>query len=313
MVFDRSNGINRGFVATLVVLAIVAASLFFLIRDLSMVDSAYSHAATDASVEYERNTQAYIKETCFTPSGLKEPDCAAKAYEAEREGQRKEQDLAAQNITAWWTKVMGIAAMIGMALSAVGVWLVKKTFDATRRSNEIASDTTEAENRAWIKVTPRLSRVHVWNEAIQIQNLEIKIENVGDSVARQVRCWASLHIKPSGDAFRINFDDLPEPQFFVSDLLLNIWPHEPKEIIRAAHGIGPETSGYVGRDFEIYLKVVAEYKTVFHPHRDRITELIVRLIDLRGGPFNQGHIPQDGAMLYNINERPDGSGGGRIT
>ena len=133
----------RSIVTTLAGLAIVGAALWALIADLSSVDSAYSHAAADASVEYERNAQADIKESCFSPSGLRKVDCAAKAREAAREGQRKEQDLAAQNITAWWTKVMGIAALIGMALSAVGVWFVKRTLDATL---EAVKDTGKATN-----------------------------------------------------------------------------------------------------------------------------------------------------------------------
>ena len=138
----------RSIVTTLAGLAIVASALWALVSDLSSVDSAYRHSASDASVEYQRNAQAYIKETCFTPAGLGKPDCAPQAREAAREGQRKEQDLAAQNITAWWTKVMGIAALMGMALSAVGVWLVKTTFDETREANSIARDA----QRAWITI-----------------------------------------------------------------------------------------------------------------------------------------------------------------
>jgi hypothetical protein len=146
------SGSYRNIIATIAGLAVVASALFLLIRDLSAVDSAYSHSAADASVEYQSDARAYIKERCFTPTGITEMDCAAKAEEAAREGQRKEQDLAAQNITAWWTKVMGIAALIGMALSAVGVWLVKTTFDETRKANSISRESVYRQLRAYVTI-----------------------------------------------------------------------------------------------------------------------------------------------------------------
>ena len=137
----------RNIIATVAGLAIVASAIFLLIRDLSTVDSAYRHSAANASIKYQADANSNIKERCLSATAFAEEDCTAKAYEAAREGQRKEQDLAAQNITAWWTKIMGIAALIGMALSAVGVWLVKTTFDETRKANEIAKMAIEIENR----------------------------------------------------------------------------------------------------------------------------------------------------------------------
>jgi hypothetical protein len=152
---------HRRIVITVAGLAFVASALFLLVRDLSAVDSAYSHAATDAAVKYQRDAHAYIKERCFAPPGLGEIDCASKADEAAREGQRKEQDLAAQNITAWWTKVMGIAALIGMALSAIGVWLVKTTFDESQRANDIAATASAAEYEPRLRFhSPRLRFGH---------------------------------------------------------------------------------------------------------------------------------------------------------
>ena len=198
MVFDRSNGIYRSVIAAIAGLAIVAA-LFFLIRDLSTVDSAYRNSAADASVKYQSDTSAYIKKRCFTPTGLREEDCAAKAREAEREGQRKEQDLAAQNITAWWTKVMGIAALIGMTLSAVGVWLVKTTFDETRKATKTAQISSEAyiwNERAWLEFVdwPKATG-NVRTTPIDAFPM-VAIGNRGKSVAKIVR--ATAHETDSG-------------------------------------------------------------------------------------------------------------------
>lgn len=167
----------RSAIATLAGLAIVAISLFFLISDLSTVDSAYRHSAADASIKYKGDADAYVKERCVTSAGLREDDCAPKADEAAREGQRKEQDLAAQNITAWWTKVMGVAALIGMALSAVGVWLVKTTFDETRKANEIAAKFQRA------VIVPKLNIV---DSSERTYVCSVEAENVGASPAVDV-------------------------------------------------------------------------------------------------------------------------------
>jgi hypothetical protein len=194
MVFNRSNGIYRSVFVTIAGLAIVAAFMFFLVKDLSTVDSSYSHTAADAAIKYERDAKAYIKERCFTTPGLAEKDCASKAEETAREGQRKEQDLAAQNITAWWTKVMGIAALIGMALSAIGVWLVKTTFDETRKATKSAQINSEAyiwNERAWIEFTdwPK-STVNISSAPIDAIPM-VTIYNSGKSVAKIVRATAN--------------------------------------------------------------------------------------------------------------------------
>ena len=184
----------RSIIATVAGLAVLATLLFFLIRDLSSVDSAYSHTAADASVEYQGDASAYIEKRCFSPTGLREEDCAAKAREAAREGQRKEQDLAAQNITAWWTKVMGIAALIGMALSAVGVWLVKTTFNETRKANDIAAK----HQRAWVQVHLKV----IDHESADHHSVAVEVENIGASVATNVTAeygvYAEIPASPLG-------------------------------------------------------------------------------------------------------------------
>jgi hypothetical protein len=190
---------HRRIVITVAGLAFVASALFLLVRDLSTVDSAYSHAATDAAVKYQRDAHAYIKERCFAPPGLGEIDCASKADEAAREGQRKEQDLAAQNITAWWTKVMGIAALIGMALSAIGVWLVKTTFDETRKANDLA----KLHQRARVQVNLEVGDL---KQGFLI--LALRGENIGGSVALDASVQFSMSECPMNP-----FTPLPDASF----------------------------------------------------------------------------------------------------
>jgi hypothetical protein len=66
------------------------------------------------------------------------PDCINQAYEAAREGQRKEYDLEAQLVTSAWTRAMGIAAIYGTAFGVIGVGLVWLTFWEARSQTRVA-------------------------------------------------------------------------------------------------------------------------------------------------------------------------------
>jgi hypothetical protein len=120
--------------------------------DLSSVSDSYEHSAADASTHYAENAEKLIGYACRPLTAAEKQKCIDQAEQFARENQRIEQDLAAQKVTAWWTKIMGIAALIGMGLSAVGVWLVKTTFDETRKSNAIAQRALLIENRPWLVV-----------------------------------------------------------------------------------------------------------------------------------------------------------------
>lgn len=92
-------------------------------------------AANKAHIERD-NAEYAIKWVCSSPSA--EKDCVAKTRQTQNENTRNAEDLGAQKLSAWWAQVMAVAALIGMGLSAVGVWLVKTTFDEARKSNRIA-------------------------------------------------------------------------------------------------------------------------------------------------------------------------------
>jgi hypothetical protein len=80
---------------------------------------------------------------------------------------------------------MAAAAVIGIALSAVGVWLVKTTFDETRKANEIASKSI----RPWIIVESfNLKRLLVHNiinkdGTFALLEAEIGVRNIGKAPA----------------------------------------------------------------------------------------------------------------------------------
>jgi hypothetical protein len=68
--------------------------------------------------------------------------------------------LAAQKITAWWTKVMGIAAMIGMALSTATVLLIWTTFRETKRAADAAADANSMTRQAF-EESERVNHPHL--------------------------------------------------------------------------------------------------------------------------------------------------------
>lgn len=54
------------------------------------------------------------------------------------------EDLHAQRIMAWWTRIMGIAAVIGIFLGGISIWLIWRTWDATREAAKISLQTYQA-------------------------------------------------------------------------------------------------------------------------------------------------------------------------
>jgi hypothetical protein len=181
--------------------------------DLSSVSDSYEHSAADASTHYAENAEKLIGYACRPLTAAEKQKCIDQAEQFARENQRIEQDLAAQKVTAWWTKIMGIAALIGMGLSAVGVWLVKTTFDETRKSNAIAQRALLIENRPWLVVKSiNTASVDVVSTRTA-DNVEIGIcvrfeyvfENIGKIPASHF--FFELVTKPSGqDGFEQIYD-----------------------------------------------------------------------------------------------------------
>lgn len=138
------SGSNRNNIAAIGLIATLALSGLMLLID----------SANDAQSRHEESAQRYAKnyadnatkelERCVTLAPESRSQCESDANEARRKGERDEYDLEAQRITATWTQHMGIAAIIGMAVSIVGVVLVWTTFREAQRSAQISLDNLEA-------------------------------------------------------------------------------------------------------------------------------------------------------------------------
>ena len=142
----------------------------------------YERQANDKSREYAKYTRDKVAEACVGIPRLEKVKCLNEAIDAQREYETNQQDLATQKTSALWACIMGAAAVFGMALSAVGVWLVKITFDETRKANEIARDIGGQQVRAYVHIGN--SVVKLWGNVLLV---EIILQNTGQSPAYAVR------------------------------------------------------------------------------------------------------------------------------
>ena len=172
---------NWSIIATLIGLATV----YWLVGDLASVSRQIQSEATDRSHEYGKDADSYVERRCEGLAATASEDCTRQTDQAARENQRVELDIAAQRMTAWWTQVMGVAALMGMALSAIGVWLVWTTFRETKAANEIAKEG----QRAWLyieSIEARQYGVIVTGKLQIFTNVTLRIKNSGLSSAVNV-------------------------------------------------------------------------------------------------------------------------------
>lgn len=113
----------------------------------------YEQQAKDKISEYTEYTREKIAQACAASDKIENIKCVNEAFAAKRAFEYNQSDLVAQRQSALWAYIMAAAAVFGIALSAVGVWLVKTTFDETRKANEIAKDTARKQLRPFVYVT----------------------------------------------------------------------------------------------------------------------------------------------------------------
>ena len=106
--------------------------------------SKYQYEAESGHADYTRRATEVIPKGCLAHAArsVEKSNCIKKAVSEYRlkvrDNDREYRDLVAQQTSALWTGIMGIAALIGIALSALGVALVWTTFQETKRTNLIA-------------------------------------------------------------------------------------------------------------------------------------------------------------------------------
>lgn len=143
---DRNNKPKTGLKQSAIVAAIFVA-LFTAWGIWYQLD--YHQQAADKSAQYERWAKHEIKAGCPSLGEITKAQCNYQAKHTAHENKRDEYDLYAQRTSALWAGIMAVAALVGIGLSGVGIYLVKTTWDATKESNDISrSAATDAANDA---------------------------------------------------------------------------------------------------------------------------------------------------------------------
>jgi len=176
---------------------------------------AYEGATRNANY-YAKAAQNNVRSKCAGLSGQRRIDCAQPIEDTARQNQREEYDLYAQKTMALWTAPIGWMAVLGVALSGVGVYLIWVTFQETRNANDIA----------------RLEMARAQKEALDARNAYldaeraiIEIEHVKlcpGSLMRKDRYFLVMSISNKGKSnatqFQIFYKISSEPIFSTSGI-----------------------------------------------------------------------------------------------
>jgi hypothetical protein len=161
-------------------LPIAILSLGFIAWGLSE-SAKYQGEANNHARQYAEHARDKVEQSCVGSAPLKKRECINEAREKQRAGERDEQDLVAQRQSALWAYIMGAAAVIGMGLSAVGVYLVWTTFAETRESNNIAKRTAADQLRPYVYITDEFMELDSGCAKIKLH-----LRNFGQTPAKNV-------------------------------------------------------------------------------------------------------------------------------
>ena len=147
---SRSDRDNRA--ATRLIGAAIVAALGVAMYCAMFYSAGYGSGYNErqAHIEakhYASDTPQQIERECGAKAGEATRECIAKIIDAERESQRSESDLAAQWKAADWVMWAGIIAGAQLIATALGLYFVKRTLDATLEAVEDTGKATVAMER----------------------------------------------------------------------------------------------------------------------------------------------------------------------
>lgn len=148
-----------------------------------VVERTHYHNAARNAASYARDAHNQTAAECRVP--VTYPSCAREIEQARRANQRDEYDLYAQKVMALWTAIMGAMAVVGIALSGVGVYLIWHTWDATQEAANSSRKTLRAyiaKERAILKI--RLADWVVDDRLSSPNCFVARLRNLGESLAQ---------------------------------------------------------------------------------------------------------------------------------
>lgn len=187
---NRLRNYLLGFLAGLTLASLVGYSFW---SSAVKLDDQIALQAQKEAAQY--TDPAYIDVECDAAAvpASGQSNCIAAEQEAANDAQRNSYDLEAQQTVAVWTRVMGKAAIVGMGVGILGLFLIFVTFwetrkaaDAGRESNTISKGLQRA----------RIVPFAIWELDRKHQSrIVFSCENVGLSPAINLRCALTVELE----------------------------------------------------------------------------------------------------------------------
>lgn len=189
---DRLRNYTVGFLAGLALAILVGLSLW---RGASDLENQITLQAQKEAAQYADPARISVECKASSVAAPAQQDCISPESEAASEAERNTYDLEAQQTVAVWTRVMGKAAIIGMGVGIIGLFLIFTTFWETRKAAQTSRDTYEAfialESPL---IAPKITLDHVQGKS----HFGIKIEatNLGKTSCVVEKIYVSWTDKP---------------------------------------------------------------------------------------------------------------------
>lgn len=117
---------------------------YSLWTDATALEDQIGLQTEEQAAQYTDPTRIAVECETAIVAASGEEQCIDSENEAANEAERSVYDLEAQQLMANWTRVMGKAAIIGMAVGILGLFLIFVTFWETRKAANLSRDTFNA-------------------------------------------------------------------------------------------------------------------------------------------------------------------------
>jgi hypothetical protein len=178
----QAIGYYASTVLALLAFAVIASGAAWVAYDAAQSQLRHQQNAKDAADYHARRAKVRVERSCLTLATAEQFNCVNQTQSTASAEQREEYDLEAQRNSATWTRAAAIAAIIGVALSIVGMGLILITFRETRRAANAAQRTYEAfiavETASLIPVV-----ISGNNSGSDMIKMGVEITNIGRSTA----------------------------------------------------------------------------------------------------------------------------------
>jgi hypothetical protein len=198
-VIDLMSGNNRRNHTKIGLIAGIAAALLASVAIVGWglyESTEFERQADQQSTQQAKDTKDKLSRSCVGLPPNQSKDCFAKAIDDLRAFERDEQNLLAQRKSALWSYIMASAAVLGLGVSILGVWLVFTTFHETRVANEIA----RAAQRAWVRLTIKPISVRPLLPNGLAFHVEIIAQNMGQTVAQNFELSTTLFFRGQAES-----------------------------------------------------------------------------------------------------------------